>query len=137
MTVDLFRVLLPVTDIEVAESFYAEVLGDPGQRVSPGRHYFDCGSTILACFDPAADGDGYEAPPNPEALYFAVADLAGARERCAQAGGVFPEDDPPGIGPLGEIHRRPWCEVSFYVRDPFGNQLCFVDRDSAFTGESD
>jgi hypothetical protein len=35
---------------------------------------------------------------------------------------------------LGEIALRPWGELSFYVWDPFGNPLCFVSRDSAFTG---
>ena len=38
------------------------------------------------------------------------------------------------IGPMGEIARRPWGEVSFYVEDPFGNKLCFVDRATVFTG---
>ena len=27
-----------------------------------------------------------------------------------------------------------WGERSFYVRDPFGNPLCFVDADTLFTG---
>ncbi len=36
----------------------AVVLGVAGERVSPGRHYFDCEGVILACFDPRADGDG-------------------------------------------------------------------------------
>ena len=35
---------------------------------------------------------------------------------------------------LGEIARRPWGEESFYASDPFGNGLCFVSRDSVFTG---
>ena len=68
----LYRVILPVTDIEAARGFYESVLGAPGERVSPGRHYFDCEGTILACFDPQADGDGYVAKPNPEPLYLAV-----------------------------------------------------------------
>src|ERR1044071_9296561 len=39
----LFRVILPVSDIEAAASFYAHALGIPGDRVSGGRHYFPCG----------------------------------------------------------------------------------------------
>ena len=74
----LFRVILPVGDIEVAESFFATVLGSTGQRISPGRHYFDCDGTILACYDPTADGDGYTATPNPEPIYLAVSDLLAA-----------------------------------------------------------
>jgi catechol 2,3-dioxygenase-like lactoylglutathione lyase family enzyme len=130
----LYRVIVPVSDIEAARSFYASVLGASGRRVSPGRHYFDCEGTILACFDPQADGDGYPAKPNPEPLYLAVSDLEAAHEACRQAGARFPEGAPPGVGPLGEIARRPWGEESFYVADPFGNSLCFVSSDSVFTG---
>ncbi len=130
----LFRVLVPVTDIGEAAHFYAAVLGSPGQRVSPGRHYFDCDGVVLACFDPTADGDGYQAKPNPEALYLAVADLKATFQACRDVGAVFAEGSPPVIGPLGEIAKRPWGEESFYVRDPFGNQLCFVSEDTVFTG---
>ena len=130
----LYRVILPVTDIEAAEAFYSAVLASPGQRVSPGRHYFECEGTILACFDPNADGDGYRAKANPEPLYFSVSDLRFAYKACQEAGAKFAVGNPPGVGPLGEIAKRPWGEESFYVRDPFGNQLCFVASDSIFTG---
>jgi len=130
----LFRVILPVTDIERAAALYAAVLDPPGTRVSPGRHYFDCDGTILACFDPHADGDGYAATPNPEPLYFAVADLRAAYDACRYAGAAFASGSPPGVGPLGEIARRPWGEESFYASDPFGNPLCFVSRSTVFTG---
>src|SRR5271166_1638989 len=36
----LFRVILPVTNIEDAAVFYSAVLVKPGMRISPGRHYF-------------------------------------------------------------------------------------------------
>lgn len=130
----LYRVILPVTDIEQAARFYAAVLGGPGQRVSPGRHYFDCEGTILACFDPQADGDGYAAKPNAEPLYFAVSDLRATYDACRSAGACFPEGSPPGVGPLGQIAKRPWGEESFYVNDPFGNPVCFVSRASVFSG---
>jgi catechol 2,3-dioxygenase-like lactoylglutathione lyase family enzyme len=130
----LYRVILPVSDIERAAAFYAAVFGAPGRRVSPGRHYFDCEGTILACFDPRADGDGYVAKSNPEPLYFAVSDLRGTYEACAVAGAVFATGSPPGVGPLGGIARRPWGEESFYAADPFGNPLCFVARDTVFRG---
>lgn len=130
----IFRVIVPVSDIEAARRFYELVLGAPGKRVSPGRHYFDCEGTILACFDPKADGDGYLAKPNAEPLYLAVSDLAASYEACRRAGAHFPGANPPDVGPLGEIARRPWGELSFYATDPFGNSLCFVSRDSVFTG---
>lgn len=130
----LYRVLVPVSDIEAARAFYQTILGDSGKRVSPGRHYFDCEGTILACFDPQADGDDYAATPIPEPLYLAVADIAATYEACRRAGARFSEENPPGLGPLGEIHTRPWGEQSFYVTDPFGNGLCFVSRDTVFRG---
>ncbi|MEM9596617.1 MAG: VOC family protein [Acidobacteriota bacterium] len=130
----LFRVLVPVSNIEEAERFYSRVLGAPGKRISPGRHYFDCEGTILACFDPRADGDGYEPRANPEPLYLAVSDLTATFTACEEAGAKFATESPPGVGPLGEIAKRPWGEASFYVADPFGNPLCFVDRNTVFTG---
>ena len=130
----LFRIIVPVSDLEQAQRFYSSVLGSPGRRVSPGRHYFDCEGTILACFDPAADGDGYQARPLPEPIYLAVSDLGTAFEACRAAGASFSSSSPPGVGPLGEIARRPWGEESFYVTDPFGNPLCFVSHASVFTG---
>lgn len=133
MTPRLFRVILPVSDIERAAKFYETILGMKGMRVSPGRHYFDCGGTILACFDPNADGDGYEPKPLPEWLYFAVDDIEGTLEACRRAGAAFCEGDVHG-DPAGKIATRPWGERSFYVEDPFGNKLCFVDAKSVFTG---
>ena len=131
----LFRVILPVSDIDRAERFYSAVLGAPGRRVSPGRHYFDCGGTILACFDPVADGDGHPAAPLPEPIYLAVPDLRAAFDACQGAGAAFSPASPPGVGPLGAIAERPWGEESFYVSDPFGNPLCFVASASVFTGK--
>jgi uncharacterized glyoxalase superfamily protein PhnB len=34
---------------------------------------------------------------------------------------------------MGQIANRPWGERSFYLRDPFGNPLCFVDETTVFT----
>jgi hypothetical protein len=57
----LFRVIVPVSSIEEGTAFYSAILDQPGNRVSPGRHYFACGPVILACFDPRADGDPWDA----------------------------------------------------------------------------
>ena len=124
----LYRIILPVTDIARATAFYGELLGTPGWQVSPGRRYFDCEGVLLACYDAAADGDPDAPGPLPEHLYFAVDDLAAVLERCRRVGAALSTDVVPDVGPLGEIHDRPWGERSFYARDPFGNPLCFVDR---------
>ena len=121
----LFRVILPVDAIERAAAFYAHVLDMPGRRVSPGRHYFDCGGTILACFDPRADGDDFDARPNPDHVYFAVTDLEEVFDRARSAGCAKLDD---------AIRTQPWGERCFYARDPFGNPICFVDERTVFTG---
>jgi len=120
----LFRVILPVSDIDGAAEFYGGLLGIPGVRVSGGRHYFDCGSTILACFDPLADGNPEPIGPNPDYVYFAVDDLEATHERAREA----------GCDELNEIRTQPWGERSFYGRDPYGNPICFVDEETIFTG---
>ena len=129
----LYRVILPVSDIAKAEKFYAELLGQPGRRVSPGRHYFDCGEVILALVDPMADSDERAARPNQDYIYFAVADLGEYFRRAERLGGLSQETG-DGSLPMGKIAKRPWGEVSFYMNDPFGNPLCFVDQKTVFTG---
>jgi len=128
MMAKLYRVILPVSDIEQAEAFYQRLLDAPGQRVSTGRHYFDCGGTILACYDPLADGDaldgGWLHHPN-QYIYFAVADLEATFER-AKAAGCLELDE--------KIETMPWGERLFYAKDPFGNPICFVDEETVFTG---
>ena len=113
----LFRVIVPVSSIDNAAVYYSAVLAQPGMRISPGRHYFDCGGTILACFDPRSDGDAWDATPNPDPVYFAVDDLEACQVRASQQrnGSI-----------LQPIETRPWGERSFYCADPFGNKLCFV-----------
>ena len=124
----LFRVIVPVTDIEKAKSFYSSTLGLPGERVSPGRHYFDCGGTVLACYDPVADGDGLEDgwKHHPrQYIYFAVSDLDATHQRALDAGALIVE---------GGIERMPWGERMFWAKDPFGNPISFVDEKTMFTG---
>lgn len=128
----LYRVILPVADIERAARFYAALLGLEGARVSRGRHYFDCDGVIVALYDPAADGDRVEPRANMEPVYFAVPDLEEVYGRAERLGGLA-EEIGDGRLPMGRIARRPWGERSFYMRDPFGNPLCFVDEQTLFT----
>ncbi len=123
----LYRVILPVSDIEEAASFYRAVFDTPGERVSPGRHYFDCGGTILACYDGKADGDeAAEWKFHPfQYLYFGVNDLEATMERVRHAGGSID----------GAIETMPWGERLFYARDKSGSRICFADETTLFTGE--
>jgi catechol 2,3-dioxygenase-like lactoylglutathione lyase family enzyme len=130
----LFRVILPVNDVDAAASFYAALLDDAGMRVSPGRHYFQCGGVVLALYEPRADGDNRTSRPNWDHVYFAVDDLRAVFDRARRVGGLSTHVGDGGLE-MGEIARRPWGEVSFYVQDPSGNPLCFVDASTLFTGQ--
>lgn len=114
-----------MTDIERAARFYGQLLDRDGERVSPGRHYFHTGEVILALVDPRADGDDRDARANQDYIYFAVDDLENLYERATALGLARK---------VGPIEKRPWGEVSFYMTDPFGNPLCFVDETTLFTG---
>jgi catechol 2,3-dioxygenase-like lactoylglutathione lyase family enzyme len=129
----LFRVILPVGDIDASVAFYSSLLDDAGMRVSPGRHYFECGGVMLALYSPRADGDDRTPRPNWDHVYFAVNDLAAVFARAGKVGGLSAEVGDGGLK-MGEMARRPWGEVSFYMQDPSGNPLCFVDAATLFTG---
>lgn len=115
----LFRIALPVTDVDRAARFYEQVFGISGRRVSPGRHYFDCGGIVLACFDARASLTNGAARDHAEHVCFSLRDLDLAYERVKAAG-------PSWIEPAVAV--RPSGERSFYAKDPFGNPLCFVDE---------
>ncbi|MCH7878640.1 MAG: VOC family protein [candidate division Zixibacteria bacterium] len=125
-TVSLFRVILPVSDIDSAARFYSIIFDRPGERVSPGRHYFNFAGAVLALYDPRADGDSCDPRPNQEPVYLAVSGLKSYLKR-ARLTGYVPLDI--------EIEERPWGETSFYITDPSGNQVCFVDKRTVFTGQ--
>ncbi|MQA00188.1 MAG: VOC family protein [Dehalococcoidia bacterium] len=115
--------IVPVTDLTRAVEFYSTLLETDGERVSDGRHYFDCRGTLLACVSERHATEEHFRPL-PDYCYLAVDDLEAALER-ARAAGADVE---------AEIDSYPWGERSFYVRDPFGNPLCFVDASTVFLG---
>jgi uncharacterized glyoxalase superfamily protein PhnB len=123
--VKIFRVIIPVSDIEKATGFYRFLLGIEGIRVSPGRHYFNCEGVILACFDSRADGDDFDSQPNPDHIYMATDNLEHILGKVKEL----------GIENYSNIETQPWGEWSFYMKDPFGNPLCFVQKETVFTGE--
>lgn len=124
----LFRVIVPVEDIERATAFYSRLLDLAGERVTTGRHYFDCGGVILACWDPVADGDRSFPGPNHGTVYLSTAeDLEIVRARALEAGAT-PD------GQRGEVSMQPWGESSFYARDLWGNPFCVLARGSEYRG---
>jgi hypothetical protein len=129
----LFRLILQVPDLDQAAQFYTQLLADEGRRIPrASRHYFDCGPVILALVDPTADGSS--AKPIPDYIYFSVRNLEGVYRRASELGCLSTEDVHGASA--GEIVVRPWGERSFYVKDPWGNGLCFVDEHTLFTGRN-
>jgi catechol 2,3-dioxygenase-like lactoylglutathione lyase family enzyme len=127
----VFRVIMPVADIDSAVRFYAALLDQPGKQVSAGRHYFRCGGVVLAVYSPSADGDASPPRANFGHVYLSTTDLEGCFTRAQKTGGLSSEVGDGGL-PMGAIATRPWGERSFYVDDPFGNPLCFVDVATLF-----
>ncbi len=122
----IFRIFVPVSDLEKTVGFYKRLFDSEGRNIPrASRHYFDCGSVILAIVENsgAAIADHlYFAVPNLEAVFTRAKELD-----CLEQTDIHGE-------PAFEIIKRPWGERSFYARDPDGNGLCFVDETTLFTG---
>jgi extradiol dioxygenase family protein len=131
----LFRIILQVDDLDKAEDFYGKLLGDRGRRIPrASRHYIDCGPVILALVDVTGGGTIDTKPEQlPDYIYFSVANLESFHTRAKELNCLSVEDVHGASA--GEIVKRPWGERSFYVHDPWGNGLCFVDENTLFTGK--
>jgi predicted enzyme related to lactoylglutathione lyase len=129
-TPNLFRIILQVADSKRAAEFYTALLGMEARDVRGSRYYLDCGPVILALLDVATGGE--EPKPLPDSIYFSVNDLEAVFERAKSLDCLSTKD--VHDKPAGEIVVRPWGERSFYVVDPWGNSLCFVDSTTLFTG---
>jgi len=135
MAPPLYRIILQVDNLDKAEEFYGKLLGDLGRRIPRGsRHYIDCGPVILALVDVNGEGiPGLEPKPLPDYIYFAVSDAEAVHQRARELQ-CLSTDDVHGAS-AGDLVKRPWGERSFYVHDPWGNGLCFVDENTLFTGK--
>jgi catechol 2,3-dioxygenase-like lactoylglutathione lyase family enzyme len=125
----IFRVTFEVANLEEAAAFYAKLLDTPGKRHPGARHYFDCGGIILALLD--VSQGGFKPTPGPKSLYFAVSDVQAVHARAAGLEALASFD--VHGQPASEVIVRPWGEKSFYVTDPWGNELCFVQEGSLYT----
>jgi len=125
----LFRVTLEVADLERATQLYAALFGLDGQRYPGARHYFDCGGVIVAVLD--VSRGGMPPTPGPKSLYFAVDDVDSVHARAKQLGVLAPYQ--VHGEPASAVITRPWGERSFYVVDPWGNDLCFCENGTLYT----
>ncbi len=135
MAPTLYRIILQVDNLDQAEEFYGKLLGDRGRRIPhASRHYIDCGPVILALVDVAGENiPDLKPQPLPDYIYFAVSDVDGVHARALELNCLSTEDVHGESA--GDVVTRPWGERSFYVHDPWGNGLCFVDETTLFTGK--
>ena len=125
----LFRVTIEVSDLEAATALYRTLLGTEGERKPGARHYFDTDGVIVAVLD--VSQGGLSPTPGPKSMYFAVDDVDAVHARAAQLGVLAPYQ--VHGEPAGEVRERPWGERSFYVVDPWGNDLCFCQDGTLYT----
>ena len=125
----LFRVTVEVADLEEATDLYRQLFGLDGQRHPGARHYFDCGGVIVAVLD--VSQGGLSPTPGPKSLFFAVDDVEAVHERARRLGLLAPYQVHGEAA--GEVVERPWGERSFYVVDPWGNDLCFCQDGTLYT----
>jgi catechol 2,3-dioxygenase-like lactoylglutathione lyase family enzyme len=128
-TARIFRVTVEVASLEEGAAFYAKLLDTPGKRHPGARHYFDCGGVILAVLDVAVAG--LDPTPGPKSIYFVVSDVLAVHARAKELGALA-EFQVHGQ-PASQVIARPWGEKSFYVTDPWGNELCFVEEGTLYT----
>ena len=128
-TPKLFRVTLEVADLDRATQLYGALFGMDGQRHPGARHYFDCGGVIVAVLD--VSRGGIPPTPGPKSLYFVVDDVDAVHARADQLGVLAPYQ--VHGEPAGAVITRPWGERSFYVVDPWGNDLCFCENGTLYT----
>lgn len=69
------------------------------------------------------DGQGWKKHPN-QYIYFAVEYIEEMFELAKKSEGTIEQ----------EITQMPWGERLFYMKDPFGNPICFVDQSTLFMG---
>lgn len=124
----IFRIDLEVSNLDQAAEFYKQLLGDSGKRHPGARHYFNCGGVVLSVLDPTQGG--MKPTPSNE-IYFAVDELAPVHARAKALHALAPFQ--VHGQPAGDIIQRPWGERSFYVTDPWGNELCFVQEGTLYT----
>jgi predicted enzyme related to lactoylglutathione lyase len=125
-TLKIYRMTVPVTSMEKAVAFYQQILAIKGKSVSPTRYYFNCGGTVLVCWDYKTEGPeppvGWK-PYQFQYVYFAVNNLEERYDWVRKAGGDLRGQ---------QIQTMPWGERLFYATDPFGNAICFVDEKTTF-----
>jgi predicted enzyme related to lactoylglutathione lyase len=108
----IMQLLVPVSDVDRAATFYADVLGLPLLFRFPGNAFFDAHGVRIYLASPTEPGyDG------PVTIYFRVEDVSATFERLVARGAKVREE--PEI-----THRDPAYDLWLaFVSDPDGNNI--------------
>jgi catechol 2,3-dioxygenase-like lactoylglutathione lyase family enzyme len=108
----IMQILVPVSDVDRAVDFYADVLGLPLLFRFPGNAFFDAHGVRLYLARPTEPGYA-----GPVTLYFRVDDVSATFDRLAGLGATVREE--PEI-----THRDPAYDLWLaFVSDPDGNNI--------------
>lgn len=108
----IMQILVPVSDVDRAADFYADVLGLPLLFRFPGNAFFDAHGVRLYLARPTEPGYA-----GPVTLYFRVDDVSATFERLVARGATVREE--PEI-----THRDPAYDLWLaFVSDPDGNNI--------------
>ena len=108
----IMQILVPVTDVDRAARFYADVLGLPLLFRYPGNAFFDAHGVRLYLAAPTEPGY-----TGPATIYFRVDDVTATFERLTERGAAAREQ--PEIA-----HRDAEYDLWLaFVSDPDGNNI--------------
>lgn len=122
----LFRLNIEVGDLAAAQRFYETLLNTKGREQAGHRFYINAGPVA---FQVVVSSNPQTAA---KALYFTTADLDAVHARAASLN-CLSKELVHGLK-SGDINVKPWGERSFYVDDPWGNPLCFVEAGTVYAG---
>jgi len=74
---------------------------------------------------------GLPPTPGPKSIFFAVDDVEAVHARAERLDVLAPYD--VHGEPAGTVTTRPWGERSFYIVDPWGNDLSFCENGTLYT----
>jgi predicted enzyme related to lactoylglutathione lyase len=113
------QLLIPVSDLERAITFYRDTLGLPFLFTAPPQmSFFQCGSVRLLIGVPPES----EPPMRGGTVYFGVADIHAAHAELSRRGVAF--GAPPHV-----IHRAETFDLWLAeFRDPDGNSLALMSE---------
>ncbi|WP_194974419.1 VOC family protein [Aquiflexum lacus] len=113
---------LYISDLDLAENFYGEILEMPIISKVEHRHiFFRCGTSVLLCFIPEVTKEEENLPPHYAVGKQHVAFEVGKKDYLKTKSLLLEKG-------ITITHEQEWRnnQTSFYFEDPFGNVLEIV-----------